>query len=124
PTFGPLRANGFWIARDERPRPASEAVLLPCRDCKPALRPAKPRVFVKLREISVSVGLRGGPGRTRTSNQPVMDSMSLSLVAGIFGCHAHATIQARTPRAGQIIGWCEDLALPEHTTQAPRQILR
>src|SRR5262249_5216634 len=29
-----------------------------------ALRPAKPRVFVQTREISVSVGLRGGPDRT------------------------------------------------------------
>src|SRR5215510_7471064 len=67
--------NGFWIARDRRPRTASEAVLLPCRDCKPALRPAKPQVFVKPREISVSVGLRGGAGRTRTCNQPVMTGM-------------------------------------------------
>src|SRR5262249_57994452 len=63
--------------------PEREAVLLPCRDCKPALRPAKPRVFVKPREISVSVGLRGGAGRTQTSNQPVMDSVSRSL-ASIF----------------------------------------
>src|SRR5215471_11526640 len=29
---------------------------------------------------------RLAPGRTRTSNQPVMDSMSLSLVTSIF-CH-------------------------------------
>src|SRR5262245_65783327 len=79
--------NGFWIARDRRPRTASEAVLLPCRDCKPALRPAKPRVFVKPREISVSVGLRGGAGRTRTSNQTIMNSM-LRLRGGIFASDA------------------------------------
>src|SRR5215471_15667756 len=81
----PSHAPGkrFLDCRDRRPRTASEAVLLPCRDCKPALRPAKPRVFVKPREISVSVGLRGGAGRTQTSNQPVMDSVSRSL-ASIF----------------------------------------
>src|SRR5215472_3571311 len=81
--------NGFWIARDRRPRTASEAVLLPCRDCKPALRPAKPRVFVKPREISVSVGLRGGAGRTRTSSQTIMNSM-LRLRGAAFSHPVHA----------------------------------
>src|SRR6266480_2006806 len=39
----PSHAPGkrFLDARDRRPRTASEAVLLPCRDCKPALRPRK-----------------------------------------------------------------------------------
>jgi hypothetical protein len=35
------RGNGFLAARDKRPRIASEAALLRCRDCKPALRPRK-----------------------------------------------------------------------------------
>jgi len=39
----PSHAPGkrFLDARDRRPQTASEAVLLPCRDCKPALRPRK-----------------------------------------------------------------------------------
>src|SRR5258708_39944538 len=34
--------------------------------------PAKSRVFGERQEISFSAGLRGGPGRIRTSNQTVM----------------------------------------------------
>jgi hypothetical protein len=36
----PSHAPGkrFLAARDRRPRTVSKAVLLPCRDCKPALR--------------------------------------------------------------------------------------
>src|SRR6266536_5305054 len=73
----PSHAPGkrFLVARDRTPRTASEAVLLPSRDCKPPCVPAKPRVFVKPREISVSVGVRGGAGRTRTGNQTVIRSM-------------------------------------------------
>jgi hypothetical protein len=41
-------------------------------------------VFVKPREISVSVGLRGGAGRTRTCNQTVMSGMPQSPAAGNF----------------------------------------
>jgi hypothetical protein len=33
-------------------------------------------------EISVSVGVRGGPGRTRTGNQTVISSMLQSATAG------------------------------------------
>src|SRR5262249_34631360 len=55
-----FRSATVLAARDRRPRTASEAVLSSLRDWKPCLRPAKPRVFVKPREISVSVGLRGG----------------------------------------------------------------
>jgi hypothetical protein len=36
--------------------------------------PANRGLFVNPREISVSVGMRGGPGRTRTSNQTFMNS--------------------------------------------------
>src|SRR5262249_6877446 len=44
--------------------------------------PAKPRVFVKPREISVSMRVRGGAGTTQTSNQTVMSGRLLPLIYG------------------------------------------
>jgi hypothetical protein len=41
-----------------------------------AKQPAHSGVFGENREISVSVGVRGGPGRTRTSNQAIMSLMA------------------------------------------------
>jgi hypothetical protein len=46
------------------------------RDCTPGVEsaemPANCGLFVRDRETSVRIGLRGGPGRIRTSNQAVM----------------------------------------------------
>ena len=39
---------------------------------KPAKMPAKCALFVRDRKTSVRIGLRGGPGRTRNSNQTIM----------------------------------------------------
>jgi hypothetical protein len=43
PLLPTLRGNGFWTPETEGPELPLKRVLPPCRDCKPALRPAKPR---------------------------------------------------------------------------------
>jgi hypothetical protein len=42
------------------------------RDKAPARKPTNSALFARHREISVYMGLRGGAGRTRTSNQTVI----------------------------------------------------
>ena len=57
------------------------------RDQAPARAPANWGPFAKSREISVRMGLFGGPGRTRTSNQAVMSALpspELSINIGVF----------------------------------------
>jgi hypothetical protein len=39
-----LRGNGFWPPEAEGPELPLKRSFFPCRDCKPALRPAKPRL--------------------------------------------------------------------------------
>ena len=73
----------FGLPETEGPELPLKRSFFPAEIASRLCAPQKPGVFVKPREISVSVGLRGGPGRTRTSNQPVMDSVSRSL-ASIF----------------------------------------
>jgi len=43
-----------------------------CRDKVSARKPTNWAPFARHREISVCMGLRGGAGRTRTSNQPII----------------------------------------------------
>src|SRR5205807_308113 len=69
--------NGFGEPREReakstlsRPRPAAETAR---PAFEPAKMPAKCRLFVRDRETPVRIGLRGGPGRIRTSNQFVMN---------------------------------------------------
>src|SRR6266404_630113 len=68
--------NGFAEPRDReakstlsRPQPAAETAR-PTFEL--AETPANCGLFVRDRETSVRIGLRSGPGRTRTSNQTVM----------------------------------------------------
>ena len=51
--------------------------------------PANSGLFVLFQEISGSIRLRGGPGRTRTSNQTVMRQPALTIAAGFVGRKAH-----------------------------------
>src|SRR5438094_2513075 len=75
----PSRArNGFAEPRDRqpkstlsRPQPAAETARTAF---EPAEMPANCGLFVGDRKTSVRIGLRGGPGRTRTSNQTVMSA--------------------------------------------------
>src|SRR5258707_4294047 len=52
-----------------RPQPAAETVR---PAFEPAKMPANRELFVRDQKTPVRIGLRGGPGRTRTSNQTVM----------------------------------------------------
>ena len=61
-----------FTARDKGAEIARWIRLAVRRDQAPARKPADSGLFAKSREISVRLGLRGGPGRTRTSNQAVM----------------------------------------------------
>src|SRR5437016_2715548 len=70
--------NGFAEPRDRqpkstlsRPQPAAETARTAF---EPAEMPANCGLFVGDRKTSVRIGLRGGPGRTRTSNQTVMSA--------------------------------------------------
>src|SRR5262245_31825140 len=76
PETGRQARNGFGEPRDReakstlsRPRPAEETAR---PALEPAKMPAKCALFVRDRETPVRIGLRGGPGRIRTSNQTVM----------------------------------------------------
>jgi hypothetical protein len=49
--------------------------LAPNRDQPTKQKPANDGPFATLQEISADAGLRGGPGKTRTSNQAVMGAL-------------------------------------------------
>ena len=69
---GSSAGKRFFEARDARPQIATERSFSWWRLKASLNARAKSRVFGKPREISVSTRVRGGPGRTRTSNQTVM----------------------------------------------------
>src|SRR6516164_3525998 len=86
--------NGFGEPREReakstlsRPRPAEETAR---PAFEPAKMPAKCALFVRDRETPVRIGLRGGPGRIRTSNQTVMSAVTLSEVSIKSGVFRHA----------------------------------
>jgi hypothetical protein len=58
-------------ARDESTETGAEIQLTYCRDRAASRNPANSGPFACLREISANLGLPGGPGRIRTSNQTV-----------------------------------------------------
>src|SRR6266478_9071899 len=71
--------NGFAEPRDREPkstlsrsRPAAETAP---PAFEPAKMPAKSGLFGRDQKTSVRTGTRGGPGRTRTSNQTVMSGL-------------------------------------------------
>src|SRR5207302_3578950 len=66
----PLPGNAILRGRDKGAETAPEIPSTHCRDKMRARIPASSGLFALNREISVCVRLRGGPGRTRTGNQP------------------------------------------------------
>jgi hypothetical protein len=68
----PLSGNAILRGRDKGAETAPQIQLTDRRDKMRARIPAGAGQFAMNREISVCVRLRGGPGRTRTSNQAVM----------------------------------------------------
>jgi hypothetical protein len=61
----------FAGQRQRRPKGPSHSTDV-SRDKGPARKPTNSALFARHREISVCMGLRGGVGRTRTSNQAVI----------------------------------------------------
>jgi hypothetical protein len=68
--------NGFAEPRDWQPKSTLSRPQLATETARPAFEPAETPancgLFVRDRETSVRIGLHGGPGRIRTSNQTVM----------------------------------------------------
>jgi hypothetical protein len=67
--------NAISRGRDKGPERVPEIQLTDYRDKTRARIPASSGLFALKREISVCVGLRGGAGRTRTSNQSVIRNL-------------------------------------------------
>jgi hypothetical protein len=76
-------------ARDKGAEMAVGIHLASRRDQAPARKPANSGLFAKTGEISVRHGLRGGPGRTRTSNQAVMSALPYPERSIKIGISAH-----------------------------------
>jgi hypothetical protein len=70
--WSPFPGNGFFEARDTVANRRPQQLLGRLRDQARAQKPANSRLFIRLQEISANLGLPGGPGRIRTSNQTVM----------------------------------------------------
>ena len=68
----PLPGNAILQGRDKGPERAPEIQSTDCRDKRPAGIPTSSGLFATSREISVCTRLRGGAGRTRTSNQTII----------------------------------------------------
>ena len=68
----PVPGNGILRPETKRPKRRSRRAPLSVETTSPATMPANGGPFVPRQEISVFAGLRGGLGRTRTSNQTVM----------------------------------------------------
>ena len=71
--------NAILRGRDKGPERALEVQLTVCRDKMRARIPASSGLFTSNREISVCLRLRGGAGRTRTSNQTIISRVLLSI---------------------------------------------
>ena len=82
-----LSGNAILGGRDKGPEMALEFRSAACRDRTRVRIPAGSGLFATRREISVCIGMRGGPGRTRTSNQAVMSAVTApesSAMIGVF----------------------------------------
>jgi hypothetical protein len=66
--------NGILRGRDSGVEKARHIQPIVSRDKAPVRKPTNSALFARHREISVCMGLRGGAGRTRTSNQTIISS--------------------------------------------------
>jgi hypothetical protein len=78
PENSELRGNGFWTPETEGPELPLKRSFFRAETAGRPCAPQNRGVFVKPPGISVSAGVRGGPGRTRTYNQTVMSGMASS----------------------------------------------
>jgi hypothetical protein len=78
----PPSGNAISRGRDKGPKTTPEIQSTACKDKTRARIPASSGLFALNQEISVCAGLRGGAGRTRTSNQMIM---RLALSKRTFG---------------------------------------
>src|SRR6516165_10157541 len=73
---GRARQERVWEFRDRKPKSTlsgpQQAAETTRHAFEPAKIPVKCGLFVRNRETSVRIELRGGPGRTRNSNQTIM----------------------------------------------------
>jgi hypothetical protein len=72
--------NGISGGRDNGVETARHIQPIVSRDKAPARKPASSVLFARHREISVCMGLRGGAGRTRTSNQTIISRQLGALI--------------------------------------------
>ena len=85
----PLPGNGISRAEKKAPirRPNHRSAVSETK--RSFKNPDDSGPFARLQEISANVRLRGGPGRTRTSNQTVMSAVILSEISiksDVFHC--------------------------------------
>jgi carbon-monoxide dehydrogenase small subunit len=83
-----MRAKMAEAQRDKGAKTAREIQSAACRDKMRARIPASSGLLATSREISVYTRLRGGPGRTRTSNQAVMSAALYSATSIKIGISA------------------------------------
>ncbi len=109
----PRSGKRFSDARDRRPRTASEAVLLPCRDCKPALRPRK------------TAGYSSNHGKSRLAWECVVGpgglepaARRLSAPAGKFRIRRRDHRSAHDPHRGDHSGLMPDPRSPPGSGRA------
>src|SRR5215813_13123447 len=70
--FSEATGQPDFKGRDKSAEIPSKPKLVSVETTAPTAEPTNSRPFDRPREISATVRLRGGPGRTRTSNQAVM----------------------------------------------------
>jgi hypothetical protein len=101
----PGARNGFAEPRDRQPKSTlsgpQQAAETARHAFEPAKIPANCGLFVRDRETSVRIGLRGGPGRIRTSNQTVMSAVISSEAPMKSDLFRHANQQMFTNGCGQ-----------------------
>jgi hypothetical protein len=84
----PLRGNGIFRAETNRPkRPWRFKDAGERQNISPG-NSANSGLIAGFREISVRTRMRGGPGRTRTSNQGVMSAVTAPKSSAIIGISA------------------------------------
>ena len=106
---GHLKAAGKrnCASRDKVSEPASRRQEQAQRLNSNGPKPANSALVARLQEIPGTVGLDGGPGRTRTSNQTVMSAVTLSEMSMTSGVFHHPNQRMFTIGCGQALakGW-------------------
>jgi hypothetical protein len=94
----PPSGNAIFQGRDKDPKKVPAIQLADCRDKMCAQIAASSGRFTLNREIPVCPGLRGGVGRTRTSNQAVIVKRWAKHSATILPTSTTASRKSRSPQ--------------------------